>query len=320
MAGFTVGTNANVIRDQLHTTELKRTFDETVMGTKYVRLITDQFPDGNTLNIPSLGQFEVHDYEEDRSIVYSAADTGNFQFSITDYVSSGTYISEKFKQDSMWAPQIEAAFVPGQHYALAVRMETDILKTPNAGQTASDTNQINSVDHRWVGTGTNEQITLNDFAKADYALDEANVPAEGRVAIVHPSVAYTLGTQTNLMNLMSPQPAWQGIVNQGYVTGMRFVTNIFGFDVYVSRFLPQVGAETIGSKTTAQGVTNLFFAATNTNDAMPIIGQIRQQPKVETEYKKDLQRTEYVTTCRYGFKLYRPENMVIILTDTDQVN
>lgn len=319
MAGFTVGNNANFIRDQLYSTEIKRTFDEVVMGTKYVKFIAN-FSDGNTINIPSLGQFEVQDYEEDRSIVYSAADTGNFQFSITDYVASGTYISEKFKQDSMWAPQLEASFVPGQAYALSVRMETDILKTPNAGQTASSTNQINGVDHRWVGTGTSETITLNDFAKADYALNQANVPAQNRVAIVHPSVAYTLGTQTNLVNLMTPQPAWQRIVNEGYLTGTRFIGNIYGFDVYVSNFLPQVGAETIGSGTVAQGATNLFFAATSINDAMPIVGQIRQSPKVETEYKKDLQRTEYVTTCRYGFKLYRPENMVIVLTDTDQVN
>lgn len=318
MAGFTVGDmGTNLIRDQVYSRELKRQFDDTLVGTKYVRMVSD-FGDGNTLNIPSLGQFEVQNYEEDRSIVYTSADTGNFQFSITDYIASGTFMSEKFKQDSMWAPEVEAAFVPGQHQALAVRMETDILKQPNLGQTASAANQINGVDHRWVGSGTNETLSLNDFAKAQYALSQANVPMTNLTAIVHPSVAYTFGTQTNLMNLMSPVPAWTKIVTDGYATGTRFVTNIFGFDVYTSNYLPTVGIETIGGKTTAQGVTNLFFSAAS-GQSMPIIGQIRQAPRVQSEFKKDLQRTEYVTTCRYGFKLFRPENMVVILSDTDQV-
>lgn len=317
MAGFSVGNNNHLIRSNIWSRDLKRVFEDELMGTRYVRMITD-FPDGDTINIPSLGQFEAHDYEEDRVPQYTAADTGNFTFSINKYKQSATYITEKFRQDSMYASEVEAAFVPGQHRALAVAMETDILATMPDGQTAASTNQINGVDHRWVGSGTNETITLNDFAKADLALRRANVPMVNKVAIVDPTVAYTLGTQTNLVNLMTPQPKWQGIVNSGAVTGMQFVTNIYGFDIYVSNHLKNVGAETISGKTTAQGAANLFFCAAG-GDSMPIIGLIRQPPKVDSEYVKDLQREEYLTTCRYGFKLFRPENAVVILTDTDQV-
>jgi hypothetical protein len=49
------------------------------------------------------------------------------------------------------------------------------------------------------------------------------------------------------------------------------------------------------------------------------VGHVRQAPKVDSEYNKDLQREEYVTTARYGFKLFRPENMVVVLGNTDQV-
>jgi len=41
--------------------------------------------------------------------------------------------------------------------------------------------------------------------------------------------------------------------------------------------------------------------------------------RLTPEYNKDLQREEYVTTCRYGFKLYRPENLVTVLSDASQV-
>ena len=77
-------------------------------------------------------------------------------------------------------------------------------------------------------------------------------------------------------------------------------------------------SETISSVTAAAGVNNLFFSAAG-NDMLPIIGQVRQPPKVESSYNKDYQRDEYITTARWGYKMYRPENMVVVVTDTDQV-
>jgi hypothetical protein len=146
----------------------------------------------------------------------------------------------------------------------------------------------------------------------------AIVPNTNRVAIVHPSTAYALETLTNLTNV-SNNPQWEGIVSTGISTGMRFLKNIYGFDVYESQNLKSITAgETINSvSVNTTGVANLFFSATS--DVLPFIGSIRQPPKVDSDYNKDLQREEYVTTCRYGYKLFRPENLVVILTATDQV-
>jgi hypothetical protein len=99
---------------------------------------------------------------------------------------------------------------------------------------------------------------------------------------------------------------------------MAFKYNIYGFDVYVSQHLKTSVNETIGGKTSAAGVANLFFSAAP--DLLPVVGLIRQPPKVDSEYNKDFQREEYVTTCRYGFKTYRPENAVVVITDTDQIS
>ena len=71
----------------------------------------------------------------------------------------------------------------------------------------------------------------------------------------------------------------------------------------------QGGARTTGAAPKA----NLFFSAAP--DALPFIGAIRQTPTVESEYKKDLQREEYLTIMRYGIKLFRPENLVVVLSD-----
>jgi hypothetical protein len=315
MAGFSTYTNDHLIRSNLWSADLKDFLEAELMGMKYVKLLTE-FGDGDTINIPSIGQAEVLDYVEGQAVRYTAMDTGNFTFTITQYKSSATYITNKMKQDSYVMSQLVASFVPKQHRAIMVAIETRILDQANAGQTASDANEINGGRHRFVGSGTNQQISIVDFAKAKFALDKANVPVAGRIAIVDPSVEYTLNTLTNLVNV-SNNPTWEGIITSGMATGMRFLRNIYGFDVYISQFLPSGISETVSSVAVTNGVANLFFSTVP--DVLPMVGLVRQAPKVDSEYNKDLQRDEYVTTCRYDFKLFRPENMVICLTSNAQV-
>lgn len=315
MSGFMTSNNEHLIRSQLWSSDLKEAFEADLMGMKYVRVLTD-FPDGDTINIPSIGQAEAIDYVEGQAVKYSAMDTGNFTFSIDQYKESGTYITEKMKQDSYYTSQLMAAFVPKQRRAIMAAMEVNILSKMPDGQTPGNANQINNADHRWIGAGTNETMSPQDFAKARYALTKANVPGTNLVAIVDPSVAYALETATNLVNV-SNNPQWEGIITSGISTGMRFIRNVYGFDVYESQFLKTGVNETIGTRTSGAGVANLFFSAAP--DALPIVGVVRQPPKVDSEYNKDLQREEYVTTARYGFKLFRPENAVVVITDTDQV-
>jgi hypothetical protein len=101
---------------------------------------------------------------------------------------------------------------------------------------------------------------------------------------------------------------------------MKFSRNIFGFDIYVSNYLHEItAAETINSATASIGAkANLFFSAAPGMEK-PFIGAMRQPPKVDGEYNKDFQREEYVTTARWGVKLYREENFITILTETDVI-
>lgn len=245
-------------------------------------------------------------------------DTGNFTFTFDQYKYSATAISEKFKRDSFYAEELISSFLPKQHRAIAEAVETRIFAVVNSGQTASNLNQINGADHRWVGSGTNEAIALTDFARARYSLTKANVPLVDLVAVVDPSVTYTLQTQANAVNVLSPMPMWESVVRDGMTTGFKFRFNIFGFDVYESNYLPGSIAETINGLTTTTAKANMFFSAAP-GDTLPIIGGYRQQPTVYSEFNKDLQQTEYLTIAEYGFAHYRPENTVIVLTDTNVV-
>jgi len=317
---ITTANTSALRRANLWAAQLKEVLQDELMAQAWVRWLTD-FPDGDTFNIPSIGELSVRNYAENTPIVYDALDTGNFTFTITEYVSSATYITKKAMQDMFYMNELVSSFVPKQARAIAEKLETDIFALAAAGasggQTGSATNSINGAAHRFVGTGTSEAIGVADFARARHSLKKANVPDQNLVAIVDPSVEYSINTITNLTNV-SNNPMWEGVITSGIASGRKFVKNIYGFDVYTSNYLPKSQNETIGGLTTAAGVANIFFSATP--DLVPFLGAWRQMPEVDTEYNKDFQREEYLTTARYGLKVFRPENLVVVLTDTDVVS
>jgi hypothetical protein len=326
MSGFKTGTDqyTHLSRSNLWSTQLKDVLESKLMGFNWIKMVSE-FTDGDTLNIPSIGSMVATDYEEGNQVPYSAFNTGNFTFTITEYKAIGTYIYNKFKQDSFYMNEVQSSFVPKMSRAIAVAMETDMLRAcaPSTlggftgGQTATDYNVLNGARHRWVGSGSSETISIDDIRQAAYALERGNVPLTNLVGIIDPSVAYALGSQPNLLNF-SNNPQWEGVITSGVSDGMKFFKNIWGFDLYVSQHLHVNNAsEAIDGRTAAAGVNNMFFSAAG--DVLPIIGQVRQAPKVDSSYNKDYQRDEFVTTARWGVKMFRPENMVMVVTDTDQV-
>lgn len=318
MSGMTTVNSTLLTRAELWSNELKETLTDELMANGYVDFMSE-FPDGDTFTIPSIGDAQVDDYVEDTSIQYRPLDTGEWQFSIDEYLSSGTYITRKNEQDMFYMSQLVSGFVPKQSRAIAEHFETSVFEKPEAilGATANGQYEINGAKHRFSG-GNAGKLELADFAYAQYALKKANVPQQNLVAIVDPSVEFEMNTLTNITNV-SNNPMWEGIVADGIGTGMRFVKNIYGFDVYTSNYLPDVTdnalAERDGSTTndfsSVAGKPSYFFSAAS--DVMPWKGAWRQAPIVDTEWNKDFQRTEFVTTARYGVKLYRPENMISVI-------
>ena len=321
MAGM-ISSNADMqrlIRSEVYSSELKDILRDEMQAQRYVRML-DGFPDGDTFTIPTIGETVTANYTEDTQVSYTPMDTAEFQFTVDQYLQSGTYITKKAAQDSFYSAQLEARFVPEQERAIMEHFEATTFASPEVGVSANSAEAINSIAHRISG-GNSGRLELEDFAFARFALKKANVPDRGLVAVVDPSVEYQLNTLTNLVNV-SNNPMWEGIVRDGIATGMRFVANVYGFDVYTSNYLKGTVADaalvekdgsTANDFSTNNGVANLFFSADAT--ANPFVGAWRQMPEVDYEYNKDMQRHEYVTTARYGVKKYRPEGIVTVVTN-----
>ena len=321
MAGM-ISSNTDMqrlIRSEVYSSELKEILRDEMQAQRYVRIL-DGFPDGDTFTIPTIGETTVSTYTEDAAVSYVPMDTAEFSFTVDQYLQSASYITKKAAQDSFYSAQLEARFVPEQERAIMEHFESTTFAAPEVGVTANSAETTDGVAHRISG-GNAGVLELEDFAFARYALKKSNVPDRGMVAIVDPSVEYQLNTLTNLVNV-SNNPMWEGIVRDGIATGMRFVANVYGFDVYTSNYLKSTVADaalaerdgsTTNSFATTNGVANLFFSADAT--ANPFVGAWRQMPEVDYEYNKDYQRHEYVTTARYGVKKYRPEGIVTVVTN-----
>lgn len=304
-------------RAELWSSDLKSILEDEMLAQNYVDMLTE-FPDGDTFTIPSIGQATVGDYAEGDDVEYNPMDTGEFQFSITEYLQSGHYITKKQMQDSFYADKLIASFLPKQERAIMEHYERTTLAAPEAGVAANSNEVIDGYEHRWAAGGSGGNITVADFARARTILKKANVPDTNLIAIVDPSVEYTLNTLSNITD-MSYNPRWEGIVETGIATGMKFIRNIYGFDVYTSNHLAEATDSALDTAANADvdfsvdnGKTNLFFSAAS--DVLPFVGAWRQAPEVDYEYNKDKQRHEWVTTARYGVKLYRPENMVRVVS------
>ena len=311
--------STNLVRTNLWSSELKELLRDEMMAQNYVRML-EGFPDGDTFNIPQIGAIVTNDYTDDTQVTYDPLATSNFTFSIDKYLTSATYMTKAASQDSFYSAQLEARFVPEQARAIMEHFEETTFAAPEVGVSANSAEAVNGIAHRISG-GNGGKIELADFAYARYAMKKASTPDRGLVAIVDPSVEFQLNTLTNIVGV-SNNPMFEGIVRDGIATGMRFVANVYGFDVYTSNFLKNdvadnALAERDGSTTNdysvTNGVANLFFGTEG--DANPFVGAWRQMPEVDYEYNKDFQRHEYVTSARYGVKKYRDESIVTIVTD-----
>lgn len=315
---MTTANTTLLTRSDIWSTELKEILRDEMMAQRYVRML-EGFPDGDTFHIPSIGQAQVDNYSEDTAVTYRPLDTGEFTFSVDKYLSSATYMTKKAEQDTFYANELMSRFVPEQERAIMEHFESTTMAAAEAGVSANSAEAIDGIAHRVAG-GNAGVIELADFAYARYALKKANVPDQAMVAIVDPSVEFILNTLTNIVGVAN-NPMFEGLVRDGIATGMRFVANVYGFDVYTSNYLADVADDDLNERdgTTGQdfsstnGKANLFFSAAPTVN--PFVGAWRQMPEVDYEYNKDFQRHEFVTTARYGVKLYRPENMVTVVSN-----
>ena len=303
--------NSQLIRTNVWANEVKDVLQEELMLDSHVRWITE-FPDGDTLNIPTLSEMTVRNYSEGAQVTLDDPTTGNFTLTIDKYYQSGFKIPEKFRHDSFYVSVAESNFVQKLTRALLEQKESDIANL-QSGQTSGNPNTINGVDHRYVGTGTARVIALADVQKAKLALDKAKVMRGNRRAFVDPEVTYQLQQISNV--IQQDVYGSNAHIREG-MNGTAYVGRFAGFDLFESLFLDTsltdaitATAPSAGSLTATAGVANMFMGEE------AFIGAMRAMPDMDAWYDNNTRSDVYHVTMRYGIKLYRPESLVVVITD-----
>ncbi len=303
--------NSQLIRTSLWANELKDVLQEELQLDQHVRWITE-FPDGDTLNIPTLSEMTVRNYTEGAQITLDDPTTGNFTLTIDKYYQSGFKIPEKFRHDSFYVSQAEQNFVGKLTRALMEQKESDIANLQTS-QTASNPNTINSVDHRYVATGGSNAMVLADLQKAKLALDKAKVPAGNRRLFVDPTVTYQLQQISNV--IQQDVYGSNAHIKEG-MNGRVFVGRFAGFDLFESLLLDNSIAQTITATAPSSGALTSSSAYANMGLAFEaLIGAMRAMPDMNSWYDENTRSDVHHVTTRYGIKLFRPESMVVILSD-----
>lgn len=328
MPGNNYDNTSALRRAEVYSAMVLDTLKDQFLPDGIYRDVTD-FQDGDTLHITTFGDLVLRDLTDDQPTPVDPMDSGEVTLTITDYVGSGVYMTDKVRDDAWKAEQFDAAIVPKQLRAIKERFETDMLKAGNAGQTASNPNTINGYAHRFVASGSNSTITIEDFIYAKLAMDKANASDMGRIAIFDPIAEATLNSIANLIN-GSNNPQYQGIVETGFGKNMRFIRNIMGFDIYLSNRLPQISSESVdtssitvpapsGSGSVTTGVANLFMVVGDDSET-PIMGAWRRQPFFEGNRNARWRRDEFFMSSRYGFGLQRTQTLLVLLTSRVKYN
>ena len=328
MTGINTRDNAAAIKAVIYSGQLRAQLEPELVAMKYVDMITD-FPDGESWEDLEVGNAVVHDYAEDKDVVFDGLAIGTRTFSINNYIQSGHYITEKFIQDSYLSAQIMAKVAPLEARAIYADLEQKILALPNKGQTLGNANKINGYSHRFIaGLGTDATLDRfgalapEDFLYAATALKSAGYVGP-LVAIVPTYQEYLIGSNPLLVKSLQFNPKWEGIVRDGVSSGMKFAFNIMGIDVYTSGFLPVIASESNLKDRDGIGVSSSVSNASiavifcNMPDRRPFRMAWRQMPKFEGQWNMYRQREEYVTTARYGLGMGDKENLVVAICKKD---
>lgn len=315
----TTGNTQAMVIQQLYSTSLIESFPQQLMdASMFFNDRTSEFPEGEVLNIDQIGDITLSPYAENSPLDFSAIDTSRIELRISDYDQDAWYITDKLREDgASKIPGLVSSRLRKSTQAFMTKMVSDVMATQSQ-QTAGDLNLINAQPHRFVASGGTDgarKITLDDIRQLKLSFDEANIPANGRILIVDPTVEFELNGLAQVVT--SDNPRFEGLIETGFAdrTGMQFYRNIYGFDIMISTTLPRVGAETIDSKSTgANGVANMALYVGD-DEGKPFMGVVRKSPTAGNKRNDDLQRDEHWALSRWGFALQRPETLAVILTD-----
>lgn len=297
------------IEAEVYSSYILTNLHDGLLPESFTRNVSD-FGSGETLHIKTVGVVTIQDAAEDTPLIYNPIETGEITMKITDYFGDAWYVTDDLREDGTDIDRLMAERSSESTRAMQEHVETRFLETIPLAMQASSPYLINGFAHKIVSTDANGVIELDHFIAMGLAFDKANVPAEGRVAIVDPVAAATLNSYITLTSDITPFAV--EILTGGMARGQRFLFNLYGWDVLTSNRLYK-GTANDGTTTITGATWNLFMNITD-DQTKPVMMAWRRLPKTEGERNKDRARDEFVVRARLGFGVQRLDTAGVVAT------
>lgn len=286
-----------------------------LLPDSFYRNVTD-FGSGDTLHIKTIGTVTIQEASEDTPLVYNPIETGEITMSITEYKGDAWYVTDDIREDGTDIQRLMAERASESTRAFQESFETRFLEVANDAQTNADANVINGFAHRIASavatSGSENTFSLDHLIAMRLAFQKANVPDEGNIFICDGTVEATLNGLVTITHDVTP--FGQKILEGGMARGMKFIMNLFGWNIITSNRL-DTGNFSDGVTAITNGVANLFMNVLD-DQTKPIMHAWRRMPKSEGERNKDRARDEFVVRSRYGFGVQRLDTLGVLITDS----
>ena len=288
-----------------------------MMGRNFVRTISS----GKSAQFPMIGRTTAAYHTPGAEIVGDEIEHNEKIITIDDLLVASAFLANISEAKNHY--DVRAPYSRELGLALANQMDKHILQqfligaNTSTAAPSSETDRVGTVIDRtdaglttpasdsFLGQANGENLVKGIFAAAQ-ALDEKNVPKEGRFVIVKPQEYYALA---NLDSLVSADFARRNV--GGRETGMVFT--IAGFEILASNNLPttDLDATTGAPPETGDAAERHAVDATNTAAIFghPYgVGTVKLMD-LATEMEYDIRRQGTLMVAKYavGHGVLRPE-------------
>ena len=292
------------------------------MGRHMVRTISS----GKSAQFPVVGRTSAAYHTPGAEITGDAIEHEEYVITIDDLLLASSFIANIDEAKNHY--DVRSIYAKEMGIALANQMDKHVLQQFLIGATTatakpdSETDKIGTVIDRtdaglttpasdsFTGQANGANLVKGIFAAAQ-ALDEKNVPQDGRFCIVKPQEYYALA------NLSDVVGADYAIMNRGGRERGK-VMMIAGIEIVMSNNLPTTDLDATTGAPPATGDSNERHAIDATNTAALVahpsgVGTVKLMD-LSTEMEYDIRRQGTLMVAKYamGHGILRPESCVQI--------
>jgi N4-gp56 family major capsid protein len=307
MTGAVGLTEGNSFIPELWSDEIRAAYQKNLVLANLVKRLSMKGKKGDVINIPAPTRGAAYSKSENTAVTLQANTESSVVVTVNKHYEYSRLIEDIVQVQAL--DSLRQFYTQDAGYALAKQIDSDIFalaKTLGDG-TSSFVHSASFYSDATTGLTlyaedqviTSDLVTDAAFRKLIQKMDDADVPMDGRVFVIPPSVRNTIMGIDRYVS--------SDFVNgQGVSNGK--LGQLYGIDIYVTSNCPEVetaAANAVGDR--------LLGALLIHKDTFILAEQmaVRSQKQYKQEYLADL----YTADTLYGVKTYRPDAGFVLVVN-----